>query len=141
MPRYSAEVKAAVMAMLLAGGTPAQAAKEHGVSVSCIKNWRKECPELPLKQPDIGDLVEGLLRSELRCLNSIADWAEEEPARIGARGSEIAVFYGVMSDKAHAKLAALSFAQREYQQQLLEQGIGEAGSVLPADSSVEEGGC
>ena len=114
---YSQIKVAGVLADLMLGMSQREAATKHKVSRDSVRRWAKTIPESATKK-EIGELVEEHLRSELRALGAIAN-AVQDPAWIAKYPPDsVAVLYGVMSDKAHVKLAALERVQREHQAEL-----------------------
>lgn len=113
---YSQVKIAAVMADLALGVSSRKAAEKHKVSRPTVQKWAKQLPKLAQKK-DLGEMVEEHLRGEISTLGTILGYCEDK-AFVGEYGANIAVLYGVISDKAHAKLAALERSQREYQAQL-----------------------
>ena len=117
---YSQEKMAPVMADLVLGVSGRKAAQKHGVTHTTVQDWAKKLPKLATKR-DLGEMVEEHLRAEIHTLGTLLGYVEDK-AFAGEFGSEVAVLYGVISDKAHAKLAALERSQREYQQAQLDEG-------------------
>jgi hypothetical protein len=99
---------------LALGMSARKAAEKHGVTHPTVIKWAKNFPELSEKK-DIGDLVEDHLRNELRTLSAIAEHTTDKEWLAKQSSDALAILYGVMSDKAHAKLAALATAQRQQQ--------------------------
>lgn len=103
--KHSEEVKAAVMAALLAGQSISQVAKEYSLPVGTIKAWSSRARSEPVlvtegRKALIGDLIldnlEAMLRAVTRIVNSVSenkDWLEKQSA------SELGVFIGVLQDK------------------------------------------
>lgn len=117
MPRrtYSEEKKAAVLAALLTGQAVSKVAGDFGIPIGTVKGWKsKEIagteanPVITQKKAALGDMILGLLEQELITLQAIArhaqskEWFDEQDA------ADMAVFYGVMHDKAGRKIDALT---------------------------------
>lgn len=113
--QYSAEVKAQVMAALLMGQRITDAAKEYKIPESTIKGWAKRLRDEVYPQVVAGDVqrerigglildnVEAMLEATKELMNVVKDkeWLKKQSA------SEIAVFFGVVSDKTYRLLEAL----------------------------------
>ena len=118
MPRYSAEVRAAVIAQVLKGVSLREAARQHGVSHTQVQRWcDKENVPARAAEKDIGELVEEHLRLEIQTLGAIAEHAQDKEWLSQQPAGELGTFFGIMSDKAHLKLAALERAQRAHEAQ------------------------
>ena len=105
---------AAVLTEIALGMSIRKAAQKHGVDHTTVLKWVKKSPEVT-KKKEIGDLVEDHLRNELRTLSAIAEHTQDKEWLAKQSSDDLAILYGVMSDKAHAKLAALASAQRQAQ--------------------------
>jgi transposase-like protein len=105
MPRYSPEVKAAVIAQLLAGASLAEAAKIHGVSKSIAKKWADDnkCTLVHGKRP-AGDLIETYVRTAFAALIKHAEIAQDEDWLKQHEPNSVAVLHGVIADKLYAVL-------------------------------------
>lgn len=103
---YSEEVKAAVMASLMAGQSLGNAAKEFGVPKSTVAGWAKEIgtslasARVPdAKKEQIQGLLIDLFIAKLKSQISLAehagdkDWLEKQDA------SAVAMLLGVSDDK------------------------------------------
>lgn len=110
---YSQDKIAQVMADLVLGCSARAAAEKHNVSHTTVSTWAKKLPELATKR-DIGEQVGEHLQREISTLGTLLGYVEDKTFA-GEYGDKIAVLYGVISDKAHTKLAALERAQREFQ--------------------------
>lgn len=109
---HSDEVKAAVMAALLAGQGVNEVAARYQLDPSVVSRWRKQIPEDQLQQlatkkdDDFGDLIADFLRETLTTLAVQArlfrdpDWLKKQDA------DSLAVLHGVQTDKAIRILAA-----------------------------------
>ena len=110
---YSNEIKAAVLAALLAGQSISQVATEYNIPEGTIKSWKSRLqPNATQATPkkEIGDLLLEYLRVNLDTLRIQAetfqdsDWLKKQSA------ADVAVLHGVMTDKAIRLLEALSKA-------------------------------
>jgi hypothetical protein len=114
---YDPEVKAACMASLLAGQSLNEAAKVHEVPRSTLVRWRKEARKrlteglddgAEVQPDDIGRLLVAYLAQGLRAATAIASYFEDEEwAKSAENASELAVAFGVISDKSHRLAEAL----------------------------------
>lgn len=111
--RHSDELRAAVMASLIAGQGVAEVATAYHIDESVVSRWRKRLVASGLQelQPKTRDELETLLMDyvcqalkTLKVQSEVAgtpDYVKKQPA------SELAVLHGVMADKAVRILAAL----------------------------------
>lgn len=109
---YSAETKAAALAEIANGNTPAYVARKYGLGVTTVQSWAKEQRReiLPLKAARANLLtyeVFELVRLNIHAMKAMTevasrpDYLEKQSAR------ELAVLYGVLADKTYRVLAAL----------------------------------
>jgi len=108
---YDDATKAAVMAALLTGQSAAAVAKEYKLPASTVRNWKREASldsGLATGQKErIGELIidnlETALETSRTMLRAFADedWLRKQEA------SQLAVLYGVISDKLFRVLEAL----------------------------------
>lgn len=112
---YSPEIKAAVMAALLAGQGVAEIAAEYRLPEGTVKSWRSRLKRqdapvadvAPEKREEVGDLLLRYLRATLLTLEqqTVAfrdpEWLRKQPA------GEVAVLHGVLTDKAIRLLEAM----------------------------------
>lgn len=105
---YDDQTRAAVMAALLAGQSVSKISDDHGVPRSTIYGWKDKILEhvgddvaaaATEKKDRIGALLLQLVETELSSMITMSEvtarseWILKQPA------SELAVFYGVRSDK------------------------------------------
>lgn len=115
--KYSAEVKAAVMAALLAGQGVPELAAQYNIPQETLRSWKSRqangesvATVATEKKRDIGDMLVRLLEAEIGALTaqtaaiSDAAWVSRQPA------AELAVLRGVSYDKVIRMLEALSRA-------------------------------
>lgn len=114
---YGDEVKAAVMAALLAGQSISEASQEFNIPEGTIKSWKNRCKPTEnvatdaTAKKEIGELLLGYLQANLEALQaqvkvfSDPDWLRKQDA------SSAAVLHGVMTDKAIKLLEALGKQQ------------------------------
>jgi transposase-like protein len=103
------QVKAAVMAALLAGQSLAEVSREYKVPKSTVCRWKKE--GVPLDGPqkkDVGILLLDYLETNLETLRTQAEVFRDRDWLLKQSASEVAVLHGVMTDKAVRLLEALS---------------------------------
>lgn len=112
---YSQEVKAAVIAALLAGQSVSAVAKEYNIPKGTVSGWKSKenNPEGVAtsidqkKKVDIGDLLIKKLNEHLKAAIAIAE-AVQDPDYVKAQdASDIAVLLGVIDDKVFRMLEAL----------------------------------
>jgi hypothetical protein len=107
---HSNEVKAQVMASLLAGQGIAETAEQYQLPEHTIRNWARRNPELKelatKKRVELDDLITEYVREAFTTLSVQARhfrdraWLQKQPA------AEIAVLHGVITDKAIRILSA-----------------------------------
>lgn len=106
------EVKASVMAALLAGQSVTEVAAEYAIPEGTVKTWRRQLRaenilDQPEKKDELGGLLIEYLRENLTTLAAQSrharnpEWLQKQPA------SELAVLHGVIADKTVRLLAAL----------------------------------
>lgn len=121
---HSDEIRAAVMAALLAGQGVNQVASEYNLDPSIVSRWKKAIPERDLqqlaivKQETIGDLVEMHLRTSLSACIKIANQTNDELWLSRQRADSLAVLFGVVSDKSIRLLEAGQRAQERIQSEM-----------------------
>lgn len=109
---HAPEVKAAVMAALLAGQSVTDVAKEYEIPTNTVKDWKRQVRsenilDGPEKRDALGELLIEYVRENLITLTAQSRharntaWLERQPA------SELAVLHGVIADKTVRILAAL----------------------------------
>jgi len=113
---YDDATKVAVMAALLTGQSAAAVAREYKLPPSTVRNWKQDAaktgalpdsPERTNQRERIGELIidnlEAALETTKVMLNAFAnkDWLAKQEA------SQLAVLYGVISDKVFRVLEAL----------------------------------
>lgn len=118
---HSPEVKAAVIAALLAGQGVNEVAKEHGLSSSVVSRMKSEIGSQRLEQVGVQkkerlvDLIEAHLTASLKGAAKVAEQAHDDIWRNKQPADALAVFYGVLSDKAFrlVEVAGRVFAENE----------------------------
>jgi transposase len=111
---HSDETKAAVLAALLAGQGVNAIAKEYDLAKSVVSRWKNElAPEQveqigTQKRANLTSLVENHLATSLEAATTIADTVSKDTAWLkGQTASDVAVLYGVLTDKAIRILEAI----------------------------------
>lgn len=117
------EVKAKVIALLLAGATVMEVAAELSLSHQTISNYKREIPDNQLselgrkKGERLDDLVYQCLITNLETLHEQAVTVREKEYILKQPADQLATLYGVMADKTIRLLAATtgsaSFRQLE----------------------------
>ena len=115
--KYSDEVKAAVMAALLAGQSVSQTAKEYGIPKGTVSGWRAHLNGVAKvttqKKERIGELLVEYLNENLITLKAQAVFSRSEKWLNKQTAAELAVLHGVMNDKSRSLLEALSNAAND----------------------------
>lgn len=104
---YSPEVKAAVMAALIAGQTVRQIEREYGVSKGTISAWNQEAKGIVsaielvpnTKKEQIKGLLIDLLIAKIKAQIAISEHAANAEWLANQDASALAMFYGVSDDK------------------------------------------
>lgn len=107
---YSDEMKAAVLAALMAGQSVSEVAREYHLPKGTVSAWKKRMTvaENATQKKEIGELLVEYLKRNLITLKVQAEvfadkaWLKKQPA------GELAVLHGVLTDKAVRLLDALS---------------------------------
>lgn len=103
---HDPETKAAVIAALLAGQGVTQIATQYGLAKSLISGWKAELSEEQIaqvrteKKERLVDLIQDHLTASLKGATKIAGQADNDVWRDKQSAENLAVFYGVLSDKA-----------------------------------------
>jgi transposase-like protein len=103
---YNDATKAAVIAALLAGQGVSEVATAFNIDKSTVSRWKAALPTTQLQQiatekkERLVDLVESHLRASLSGAVKIAEQAHDDAWRARQSAENLAVFYGVLSDKA-----------------------------------------
>lgn len=111
--QYDEQVKAAVMAALLAGQSVSSVAREYKLPKGTVSSWKRQAHRevdnaSTQKKDEIGDLLLDYLTASLRTLKAQVEvfgdktWLTKQPA------SELAVLHGVITDKAVRLLEGLA---------------------------------
>lgn len=110
--KHSDEIRAQVMAALLAGQGVAEVATTYNLDISVVSRWRSAMPsqELQLIASKKGEHLEGLLftylTTILNTLTKQAEIASERDYITKQPAGELAVLHGVMADKSIRLLEA-----------------------------------
>lgn len=135
-PAHSEQVRAQAMAALLSGQSVSQVAREYKLPLGTVKTWRREYIPNPehrvateAQRERIGDLILDNLEALLTATRGIVENVSTDPAWVKRQtASELAVFVGVLYDKAIKIAAALPAPD----------GDGAAGDVLAAGAPEPE---
>lgn len=104
--RHSDETRAAVIAALLAGQGVNQVADKFGLDSGMVSRWKQSVPAeiwdgiKEQKKERLVDLVEAHLMASLKASTKVAEQAHNDKWRDQQSAENLAVFYGVLSDKA-----------------------------------------
>lgn len=104
--QYDDLTRSAVMAALLAGQGVSEVATEFNLDKSTVSRWKASIPRNQLQQvatqkkEQLVDLVEAHLRASLQGAVKVAEQAHDDKWRAQQSAENLAVFYGVLSDKA-----------------------------------------
>lgn len=126
MKNYSPEVKAQVMAALLAGQSASSVAKEFGIPRGTVISWQARKVEPILegvatdasdasqkKQQQVNDLVLDLLIAQLKSQIAMAEHAGDKKWLTIQDASAVAMLMGVGNDKVFRLLQALEHGRSE----------------------------
>jgi transposase-like protein len=103
---HSAETKAAVIGALLAGQGVNEVAAQFGLNSGLVSRWKATIPQDKLQQvaaqkkERLVDLIEAHLTASLKGAAKCAGQANDDVWRSRQSAENLAVFYGVLSDKA-----------------------------------------
>lgn len=115
--RHSEEVRAQVIAALLAGQGVNEVASQYNLDASVVSRWKTAIPDNQLqliatkKGEQIEELLFRYLVTTLTTLRSQAEIASEREYVIKQPAGELAVLHGVMADKSIRLLEAIHRAQ------------------------------
>lgn len=102
---HSPETKSAVIAALLAGQGVNEVAASYGLDSGLVSRWKSAIPESQLQQVAVEkkerlvDLIESHLIASLKGAAKCAEQAHNDDWRNKQSAENLAVFYGVLSDK------------------------------------------
>ncbi len=109
---YDPEVKAQVIAALLAGQGAEKVARQYQIPVGTVRSWKAKAKEpsgvATLKKKEIGDLLLDYLAVTLSTLAKQAELFADETWLREQDASSVAVLHGVLADKAVRLLEALA---------------------------------
>lgn len=121
--RHSDDVRAQVMASLMAGQGVAEVASQYNLDISVVSRWRSAMPgdQLQVIASKKGERIEALLfdylTETLTTLKEQAVIARERDYITKQPAGELAVLHGVMADKAVRLLEAAHRATASQQEQ------------------------
>src|SRR5690242_1280588 len=99
------ETKAAVLAALLAGQGVNEVATYYSIDKATVSRWKKAIPEGQLQQiatekrERLVDLIEAHLTASLKGATAAAGQVHDDDWRFRQSAENLAVFYGVLTDK------------------------------------------
>lgn len=111
--KHSDELRAQVMAALLAGQGVGEVAEQYNLDKSVVSRWKDSIPSDKLqvvatkKGEEIENLLFGYLTTTLKTLTSQAEIASERDYVTKQPAGELAVLHGVMADKSIRLLEAI----------------------------------
>ncbi len=118
---YGPEVKAAVMAALLAGQSIREVAREYSIPKSTVGAWSKEKTGVQYvpdeKKEEIGDLLVEYIRLSLESLKVQVQHFGDKTWLTNQDADALAVLHGVQTDKAIRLLEAIASAATPTEQQ------------------------
>lgn len=116
--QHSDEVKAQVLAALLAGQSVTQVARQFNVTRTTVRTWRTAAgltSDSPLinheKRAEIDDLVGSLLASIITTLRVQAEQFRDREWLAKQNAADLAVLFGVMADKGFRILEAADVSE------------------------------
>lgn len=116
--QYDEQVKAAVMAALLAGQAVGEIAKQYTVPESTIRSWKSRQQNgesvavvATEKKEFVGDLLVEYLVEALKTLRIQAEFFRDKTWLKSQGASEVAVLHGVVSDKTIRLLEAIASSE------------------------------
>lgn len=115
---HSDEVRAQVIAALLAGQGVSDVARRYKVPKATVSRIKNELTPAQLEQVGtekrerIADLIEGHLVTSLKAAAAIAGKTKDDSWLTKQNAADIAVFYGVLTDKAVRILEAAESANQ-----------------------------
>ena len=122
--RHSDEIRAQVMAALLAGQGVSEVAAQYNIDKSIVSRWKgtisaEELQQLAIKKGQkIEEALFGYLLSNLHALNEQAKVVSEREYIIKQPADSLAVLHGVMADKSIRLLEAVERARGDRPKEL-----------------------
>jgi len=102
---YSPKVKGEVIAALLAGQGVNEVAKQYSIDKATVSRWKTSLPQQELQQiatekkERLVDLIQAHLVASLKGATKCAEQANDDNWLRQQSAENLAVFYGVLSDK------------------------------------------
>jgi transposase-like protein len=112
--QYGDEIKASVLAALLAGQSVGEIARQYNLPEGTVKSWKNrskfadQVATDATQKKEIGELLMDYLQTNLATLKAQAEMFADKEWLAKQSASEVAVLHGVMTDKAIRLLEALS---------------------------------
>src|SRR4051794_33262508 len=110
--------KGAVLAALLAGQSVNEVAATYQIAPKTVRDWRKAAgiepgsptsPQVPLqKRDELGDIITDNLRKTFVALSAVADHVTDKEWLNQQSAADLAVLFGVFSDKGFRTIASLN---------------------------------
>jgi len=103
--KHDDATRAAVMAALLAGQGVNEVAAAYQLDSGLVSRWKAKIPATQLQQVAVEkkerlvDLIENHLIASLKGAAKLADQTDNDKWRDSQTASDLAIFYGVLSDK------------------------------------------
>lgn len=111
---HNPEIRAAVLAALLAGQSVSQVAKEYSLPRGTVSAWRKRAVANGATQKEsIGELLVQLVEKNIRGLISAADVLHDPEWIRKQNAAELGTFIGITHDKVVRMLEAMSNTGQE----------------------------
>ena len=110
---YDPQTKAAALAAIVTGESLSSVSKRLGISRTTLKRWR-DGEHLPApsmtghqKRQELGEQLFGYLQESITTLEFLVKFTRNEKWLTRQSASDVAVLYGVLTDKSVRLLAAL----------------------------------
>lgn len=120
MNKYTPEVKAAVMGELLTGQAVSKVADDYNIPIGTVKSWKSRQDNgesvaivATQKKEQIGELLIDLLQDNIVTQRTILQTMQDVDYLKSQDASDLAVLFGVISDKAFRMLEAFERGTRD----------------------------
>jgi len=139
MTSTTEDVKARALAMLMTGTHITEVSRILRVGEATLKKWRDEEAHLVTleQQGKIGDLIISYIRQSFETLIKQSEFFSNETWLLKQKASDVAVLHGVIADKMHRLLEAMTDTQNMTAPPTLEVPH-ETIEELPSESTVAE---
>ena len=105
---HSKKIKAECMAALLEGQSVALVAEQYELPATTVSRWGKIARLEAGEEEEIGDMLLDNLRGNIGARNAIFETFLDEGWRKEQSASELGVALGILDDKCHRLLSAMS---------------------------------